>query len=128
MKIVRSIFYCVLAVFLTANLFSSCQEVEDGKDGADGAKGSDGKEGSVVTIENCYWQIDGENTGIAACTTDGAPGSVVMVMVAPPAASGAITKCRGRFASLNRINAIGVTANTQTNKFTPPMVKMQVKM
>ena len=77
MKNVRSIFYCVVAVLFTASIISSCKDGEDGKDGlagADGTNGKDGNPGSVITIVNCYWYIDGENTGIEACGTQGEPG------------------------------------------------------
>ena len=66
MKNARRILYCFLAVVITATMFSSCKNGEDGKDGASN---------SVVTIgPDCTWVIDGVDTRIDACGTQGEQG------------------------------------------------------
>ena len=47
-----------------------------------------------------------------------------MVNVTDPNASAAGINLRGRFASLNKLRAIGYTENATTKRLTPPYVKM----
>ena len=51
--------------------------VTNGKDGLQGIQGEPGKDGHtpVITIENGYWYIDGENTNVLAEGLKGEPGN-----------------------------------------------------
>jgi hypothetical protein len=47
---------------------------ENGRDGKDGSNGTPGKDGATPYIQNGYWYINGQNTGIAATANTGTGG------------------------------------------------------
>ena len=47
----------------------------DGEDGRDGVDGADGKDGSTPYIQDGYWYINGESTGVKAEGIDGQDGT-----------------------------------------------------